>query len=97
MSLKGMQASWCPGATPAPSLRLCSPCPSALAPLRSLSSSCRAEAEPADGAGAGLAGGRAERARELSASIKSACSANPHADEIPLQLEEMHMLLSAKD
>ena len=54
-------------------------------------------AEPADGAGAGLAGGRAERARELSASIKSACSANPHADEIPLQLEEMHMLLSAKD
>ena len=57
-------------------------------------SSCRARA---DGAGAGLAGGRAERARELSASIKSACSANPHADEIPLQLEEMHMLLSAKD
>ena len=45
----------------------------------------------------GCAGGRAERARELSASIKSACSANPHADEIPLQLEEMHTLLSAKD
>ncbi len=56
-----------------------------------------AEPEPTDGAGAGFAGGRAERARELSASIKSACSANPHADEIPLQLEEMHMLLSAKD
>ena len=89
-----------PGCEPSPlsvsllAFPLCS-CPSGPCPCRCLSCPPSLPAEPADGAG--LAGGRAERARELSASIKSACSANPHADEIPLQLEEMHMLLSAKD